>query len=213
MQRPVAKRRARAGVRLPTHSARTTFSRAPTTALHSMTMRGETMSGRLARAEANVPTMNPACTAMVRPARPPSPSCHSREREGSTAAALNQSDSAPSSANERKVSARQRPGVGSATGYRADRGARAHDATGRARGGSQPCARRASDEEARDGALGQRLVGIVAGLLLCLEVAVELVVVHLLVGLALGGNDDVAGHVLYASRGEEQHGESGYCSA
>src|SRR5215831_5128033 len=207
MQRPVAKRRARAGVRLPTHSARTTFSRAPTTALHSMTMRGETMSGRLARAEANVPTMNPACTAMVRPARPPSPSCHSREREGSTAAALNQSDSAPSSANERKVSAR------AASGDRADRGARAHDATGRARGGSQPRARRASDEEARDGALGQRLVRIVAGLLLCLEVAVELVVVHLLVGLALGGNDDVAGHVLYASRGEEQHGESGYCSA
>src|SRR5262249_1335901 len=99
------------------------------------------------------------------------------------------------------------------SGDRADRGARAHDATGRARGGSQPRARPASDEEACDGALGQRLVGIVARLLLRLEIAVELVVVHLLLGLALGRSHDVAGHVLAASRGEEQHGESGRSSA
>ncbi|MGH7833210.1 MAG: hypothetical protein ACREQK_06170 [Candidatus Binatia bacterium] len=48
-----------------------------------------------------VPTMKPNCTAIVRPARPLSPSCHSRDSAGSTAVALNQSDSASSSAMER----------------------------------------------------------------------------------------------------------------
>src|SRR5215510_9535921 len=209
MQRPVAKRSTRAGVRLPTHRARAPFSAAPTTALHSMMMRGDTMSGRLASAEAKVPTMNPACTAMVRPARPPSPSCHSRESEGSTAAALNQSDSALSLVEVLVVEiGTGERGAQAAAGDRADRGARADDAAGRARGRPEPRPRRAADEESRDGALGQRLVGIVTRLLLCLQIAIELIVVHLLIGLPLGGSHDVAGHVLVASRGQEHDGES-----
>src|SRR5213593_4113685 len=217
MQSPVAKRSTRAGVRLSTHSARAAFSAAPASALHSMRMRGDTISGRLPSAEAKVPTMKPACTAMVSPARPPSPSCHSRESAGSTAAALNHRDSAPTSARERKARARQRPGAGSATllGHvvatrleagvvralsvvevlvveirSAERGAeapsrdgahgraRAHDAAGHSRRGPQPGPRRSAHEEAHQGALGQRLVGVVAGLLLRLEIAVELVIVH-----------------------------------
>src|SRR5262245_35069143 len=115
MQRPVAKRSTSAGPRLSTQSASAPFSTAPATALQSMTVRGDTMSGRLPSAAPSVPTMKPSCTAMVRPARPPSPSCHSRDSDGRTAAALNQSDSTPSSARERKKRARQRPGAWSAT--------------------------------------------------------------------------------------------------
>src|SRR6266850_8024399 len=116
MHRPVAKRRTSAGTRLSTHRARAPFRAAPTRALQPMRARGEAMSGRLASAEPNVPRMKPACTAMVSPARPPSPSAHSRESAGSTAEALNQSERAPSSAAERRARARQRPGAGRGPG-------------------------------------------------------------------------------------------------
>src|SRR2546428_13123230 len=112
MHRPVAKRRMRAGARLSTHMASAPLSAAPASALQPMRARGETMSGRLASAEPSVPRMKPAWTAMVSPARPPSPSAHSRESTGRTAEALNQSESAPSSAAERRARARQRPGAG-----------------------------------------------------------------------------------------------------
>src|SRR5712692_3398396 len=112
MQRPVAKRSTRAGARLSTHKASAALSAAPATALQSMMMRGETMSGRLPKAEPSVPRMKPAWTAVVSPARPPSPSAHSRESAGSTAEALNQSERAPSSAAERRARAGQRPGAG-----------------------------------------------------------------------------------------------------
>src|SRR5882672_8822271 len=116
MHRPVAKRRTSAGSRLSTPKASAAFRAAPTSALQPMRARGDTMSGRLASAEPSVPRMKPACTAMVSPARPPSPSAHSRESAGSTAEALNQSERAPSSAAERRARARQRPGAGSGGG-------------------------------------------------------------------------------------------------
>src|SRR6266852_5635231 len=116
MHRPVAKRRTSAGTRLSTPRASAALRAAPTSALQPMRARGETMSGRLASAEPSVPRMKPACTAMVSPARPPSPSAHSRESAGSTAEALNQSERAPSSAAERRARARQRPGAGRVPG-------------------------------------------------------------------------------------------------
>src|SRR5713101_3512503 len=116
MHRPVAKRSTRAGAKLSTHMASAPLSAAPASALQPMRARGETMSGRLASAEPSVPRMKPAWTAMVSPARPPSPSAHSRESAGSTAEALNQSERAPSSAAERRARARQRPGAGSGGG-------------------------------------------------------------------------------------------------
>src|SRR5262245_40004006 len=72
-----------------------------------MTARAEKTSGRLVRALTSVPTMKPACTAIVSPAAPPSPSAHSRRSAGSTADALNQSESAKSSASESSASWRQ----------------------------------------------------------------------------------------------------------
>src|SRR6266852_273457 len=116
MHRPVAKRSTRAGAKLSTHMASAPLSAAPASALQPMRARGETMSGRLASAEPSVPRMKPAWTAMVSPARPPSPSAHSRESAGSTAEALNQSERAPSSAAERRARAGQRPGAGSGGG-------------------------------------------------------------------------------------------------
>src|SRR6266581_8297438 len=116
MHRPVAKRRTSAGTRLSTHKPSAAFRAAPASALQPMRARGETMSGRLASAAPSVPRMKPACTAMVSPARPPSPSAHSRESAGSTAEALNQSERAPSSAAERRARARQRPGAESGRG-------------------------------------------------------------------------------------------------
>jgi hypothetical protein len=107
-QTPVRKRRTRAGVRLSTQTASRPFTTAPASAPTIMSVRGDTTSGRLERAAASVPTMKPACTAIVSPARPPSPSAHSRERAGSTAEALNQSDSASSSAVASKPRARHR---------------------------------------------------------------------------------------------------------
>src|SRR6266545_5212137 len=240
MHRPVAKRSKRAGVRLSTQSASAPLSTAPASALQSMSRRGETISGRLASAEPSVPTMKPACTATVSPARPPSPSCHSRERAGRTAEALNQSDSAPSSAADRTASARQRPragtrglldgvaapgeaGVEAALGVveglvveigaaqrgadaaardGAHRGARADDARTGAGRGAKPRADGAAHEEARDGALRQRAVGIVVGLLLRLQAALVAVAVERLGALALAGQDLMPGH-LRAGRGHE----------
>jgi len=66
------------------------FSTAPATALHSMRMRGDTISGRL-RARGEGCDDEPACTAMVSPARPRRRAAISRESEGRTAAALNHS--------------------------------------------------------------------------------------------------------------------------
>ena len=112
---PVTKRSTSAGARCSTHSASTAFASAPASAPHIMSARAGTRSGRLVSAAARVPTMKPACTAMVRPARPPSPRPHSRERAGSTAEALNQSERASSSASDSRPSARQRPDAPSMT--------------------------------------------------------------------------------------------------
>ena len=101
---PVANRSASAGPRLSTQMASAALVAAPATMPTVMTRRAETTSGRLARALRSVPTMNPACTAIVRPAAPPSPRPHSRRSAGRTAEALNQSESASSSASERSAS-------------------------------------------------------------------------------------------------------------
>src|SRR5882672_6406497 len=77
----------------------------------TISARADMTSGRLASALASVPTMKPAWTAMVRPARPPSPRPHSRCSAGSTAEALNQSERASSSASERRTSWRQAAGT------------------------------------------------------------------------------------------------------
>src|SRR6267143_1033783 len=77
---------------------------APSTMPTFMTRRAEKTSGRLVRALRSVPTMKPACTAIVRPAAPPSPRPHSRRSAGRTAEALNQSESASSSASDSSAS-------------------------------------------------------------------------------------------------------------
>src|SRR5215467_14415242 len=104
---PVANRRMRAGPRLETQRASAALVTAPNTIPIVITLRAEKTSGRLVRALSRVPTMNPACTAIVRPAAPPTVRSHSRLSAGSTADALNQSESASSSASESSVSWRQ----------------------------------------------------------------------------------------------------------
>ncbi len=108
-QTPVRKRRTSAGPRWSVPSASPALITAPASAPHIMSERAGTTSGRLVSAAASVPTMNPACTAIVRPARPASPRAHSRESAGSTAEALNHSDSARSSARDSSPSALHRP--------------------------------------------------------------------------------------------------------
>src|SRR5262245_12222211 len=109
--RPVTKRSTSAGTRLSTASATRALAAAPSTALTAMRRRGGQRSGRLVMAAISVPAMKPSCTAMVRPALPAPLSDHSRVRAGSTAEALNQSDSASSSASDRSVSCRQRSAI------------------------------------------------------------------------------------------------------
>src|SRR6266480_7748403 len=107
MLTPVTKRSASAGARLDTQSASAPLARTPRAMDQAMSARGDQTSGRLPSALASVPTMNPAWTAIVRAALPPSPSDHSRWSAGRTAAALNQRARAPSSAAERTMSCRQ----------------------------------------------------------------------------------------------------------
>src|SRR5262249_55815392 len=109
MASPVTKRRTSAGPRLSTASASAALATTPATMLTIIKARGDHTSGRLPRALASVPTMKPSWTAMVNPARPEASSDHSRESAGRTADALNQRDSASSSASDRAASARQRP--------------------------------------------------------------------------------------------------------
>ena len=106
MARPVTNRKIRAGPRLSTQSATAALATAPSAQLATMSERADHTSGRLPSALASVPRMNPSWTAMVSAAAPASPSCHSRASAGSTAEALNQSESASSSATERENSAR-----------------------------------------------------------------------------------------------------------
>src|SRR5262245_21320177 len=104
---PVANRRISAGRRLETPRASAALVTAPSTMPTVITVRAAKTSGRLVRALRSVPTMNPACTAIVRPAAPPAVRPHSRVSAGRTADALNQSESASSSASESSVSWRQ----------------------------------------------------------------------------------------------------------
>src|SRR5262245_31182913 len=104
---PVANRSASPGPRLDAQKARALLAAAPRTMPMVITPRAEKTSGRLKRALASVPAMNPAWTAIVSPAAPPPLRPHSRARAGRTADALNQSDSANSSASESSVSWRQ----------------------------------------------------------------------------------------------------------
>src|SRR5262245_38069108 len=108
MATPVTKRSAKAGPRLSTQSATAPLATAPSTLLQTMSRRGDHTSGRLVRALARVPTMNPTWTAMVRAAELASPSFHSRASVGRTAEALNQRDNASSSPMDRYTRARQR---------------------------------------------------------------------------------------------------------
>src|SRR5262245_8834962 len=108
---PVTKRSTSAGTRLSTASATRALATAPSTALTAMRRRGGQMSGRWVTAAIRVPAMKPSCTARVRPALPAPASDHSRASAGSTAEALNQSDSASSSASDRSVSCRQRSAI------------------------------------------------------------------------------------------------------
>ena len=71
-----------------------------------MSERGDHTSGRFPSALPSVPSMNPSWTAMVSAAAAASPRCHSRASAGRTADALNQSESASSSATESDNSAR-----------------------------------------------------------------------------------------------------------
>src|SRR5262245_48020423 len=113
MATPVTKRRTNAGPGLSTQSAMAPLAAAPRIALTTIRRRGERTSGRLPRALTSVPAMKPIWTELVRLARPASPSCHSAVSAGSTADALNQSDSAISSAADSRASCRQRSAVGS----------------------------------------------------------------------------------------------------
>src|SRR6185369_8031641 len=108
MATPVTKRSTSAEPRSWTATASTPLATAPSTVPATITRRAGQTSGRLARAEARVPRMKPAWTAMVRAALPASPSAHSRRSAGSTAEALNHTQSASSSASERTASCRQR---------------------------------------------------------------------------------------------------------
>src|SRR5688572_4529031 len=108
MATPVTKRSTSAAGRLSTQRATTPLESAPRTALPAMSSRGDHTSGRLPSALTRVPPMNPSWTAMVSPALPPSPSCHSLRNAGSTAEAENQSDSASNSASDSTASCRQR---------------------------------------------------------------------------------------------------------
>src|SRR5689334_673239 len=115
MATPVTKRSTSAPARPLTKSASQPLASAPTIAPAIITRREGRTSGRLASAAPRVPTMKPAWTAMVSAALPPSPSAHSRRRAGRMAEALNQRQSASSSASDSTVSCHQRSEAGAVT--------------------------------------------------------------------------------------------------